>query len=379
MNALQLTKQLVAFVSPSHVSNVEVSNFIADRLRILGFDLEMVEYQDDRGVSKLNVVGRKGPNNDNNDQPGLAYFCHSDVVPAETWTGPGEAFVATEHEGRLYGRGSCDMKGSAACMMTAVERLQDETLQAPLYFVCNADEEVSYGGAKQLVAKSQIYRDMVQRQTRALIGEPTELSVVNGHKGICKLVIVSHGEAAHSATRAGRNANVEMIPFLQDLKAIYDVTENDTNWQNADFDPPTLSLNIGLNDHNHAINVKSAQSICTVFFRPLPNVDDSPLIERISQAAVQHGLEFTMPSRCDAVWTSVDNSFVRESLEIAAEDTAKTVCYGTDGGELTELENKIVCGPGSIEQAHKSDEWIDLKQLDAGTDLYEKFVRRWCL
>lgn len=375
MNALQLTKQLVAFVSPSHVSNVEVSNFIADHVRGLGFDLEMVEYQDDRGVPKINVVARKGPDN---GQPGLAYFCHSDVVPAETWTGPGEAFIATEHEGRLYGRGSCDMKGSAACMLTAVERVQ-ETLQAPLYFVCNADEEVSYGGAKQLVARSQIYREMVQRRTRALIGEPTELSVVNGHKGICKLVIVSHGEAAHSATRHGQNANVAMIPFLQDLKAIYDETENDLQWQNADFDPPTLSLNIGINDHNHAINVKSAQSICTVFFRPVPNVDDSPLIERISRAAEQHGLAFSMTSRCGAVWTPADNPFVQEALEIAGEDAASTVCYGTDGGELTELEDKIICGPGSIEQAHKSDEWIDLKQLDAGTDLYEKFVRRWCL
>ena len=375
MDAQQLTRELVAFESPSHVSNREISQFVEDRLRALHFDIELVEYTDEQGVAKVNVVGRRGSEGDGR---GLAYFCHSDVVPAETWTGPGVPFEATQQDGRLYGRGSCDMKGSAACMLTAIDRLGEATLQEPLFFVCTADEEVSYTGAKHFAAASEMYREMVRRQTRVLIGEPTELKVVHAHKGICKLIAVSHGEAAHSSTRDGLNANLAMIPFLQTVRQIYDETESQSHWQNDEFEPPTISLNISINDHTRAINVKAAQSICTLFFRPLPQVDDLPLIERLRSAAKDHGLEFTVHSRCDAVYTRLDDDFLHEAMDVAKTGPATTVSYGTDAGELPDLHSKIICGPGSIAQAHTVDEWIDLKQLELGTSLFEQFVRRWC-
>lgn len=375
MDAQQLTRELVAFESPSHVSNRDISQFVEDRLREMHFDIELVEYTDEQGVPKVNVVGRRGPEGGGR---GLAYFCHSDVVPAEKWMGPGEPFEATQQNGRLYGRGSCDMKGSAACMLSAIDRVGGASLQEPLFFVCTADEEVSYTGAKHFAASSEMYREMTLRQTRVLIGEPTQLKVVHAHKGICKLIVVSHGEAAHSSTRDGLNANLAMIPFLQTVRQIHDETESQSRWQNEEFDPPTISLNIGINDHTRAINVKAAQSTCTLFFRPLPNVNDQPLIERLRLAAEEHGLEFTVHSRCDAVYTKLDDEFLREAIEIADVGFATTVSYGTDAGELPDLRSKIVCGPGSIAQAHTVDEWIDLSQLELGTNLFERFVRRWC-
>ena len=377
MDALQLTKELVSFASPSRDSNVEVSQFIVNQLRQRSFDVEVTAYTDGAGVEKNNVVARKGPTGTH--APGLAYFCHSDVVPADSWSGPGEAFKATEQDDRLYGRGSCDMKGSAACMLAAIDRLGDAQLTEPFYFVCTADEEVAYAGARQLVSSSPLYREMVDRQTRALIGEPTLLEVVYAHKGICTLRVISHGEAAHSSTRDGLNANLAMIPFLQEAKAIHDETESQSRWQNDEFDPPTISWNIGINDHTAAYNVKPAKSACTIFFRPLPGVDDQPLIQRTRQAAERHGLEFNVQSRCEAVYTPNDVPFVREALEVAERSAPRTVSYGTDGGELTELQNKIVCGPGSILQAHTADEWIAFEQLEKGTDLFERFVRRWCV
>ena len=126
MDPLQLTKQLVSFKSPSHVSNSEISQFVLQQLEALGFQTEAVEYVDEDGVAKVNVVGKKGPDN---TEPGLAYFCHSDVVPVENWTGPGAAYTATEKDSRLYGRGSCDMKGSAACMLSAISHVM-QMLQA---------------------------------------------------------------------------------------------------------------------------------------------------------------------------------------------------------------------------------------------------------
>lgn len=376
MSALELTKQLVSFKSPSHVSNSKVSQFIANEIQALGFEIELQTYVDERGVEKVNVLAKKGPDN---QRAGLAYFCHSDVVPAETWTGPGGAYSPIEEQGRLYGRGSCDMKGSAACMLAAIDRLKEKELKAPLYFVCTADEELCYAGARELVHSSPMYREMVQRQARVLIGEPTQLEVIYAHKGICNLTITSRGEAAHSSSREGLNANLAMIPFLQEMKAIHDETESLEAFQNHEFDPPSVSWNIGINDGNTAINVKAGESICTIFFRPVPGFDKAALIKRVEEAARQHGLELRVGGQCDAVYTDPASEFVQEALGIAGVEQAKTVSYGTDAGELTELKNKIVCGPGNIAQAHTTDEWIELEQLSLGCDLYERFVRQWCL
>ena len=377
MDPLTLTKELVRFESPSFLSNAEVSQFIVDKLRELSFEIELIEYVDQAGVRKVNVVASKGA--DVSSNPGLAYFCHSDVVPADDWNGPGEPFAPTEQDGKLFGRGSCDMKGSAACMLSAIANLKSQPLTAPIYFVCTADEELSYIGAHHVVEKSQIYQEMVARQTNVLIGEPTELNVVYAHKGVCELFITSRGEAAHSSTRDGLNANLAMIPFLQELKTIYEETEQDPRWHNEEFDPPTMSLNIGINDHTKAINVKPAQSICSAFLRPLPGIDAQPLIDRIRAAAEKHGLELEVPAHVGPVYTDSNAPFVQEAAALAECEKPITVSYGTDGGVLTDLKNKIICGPGSIAQAHKSDEWIDLQQLELGQSLFAKFLRRWCL
>lgn len=378
MDALQLTKELVAFESPSHVSNAAVSDFIAHQLVDLGFSVELTKYRDHAGVEKVNVLGHIGPDFEESGQPGLAYFCHSDVVPADDWSGPGEAFSATEQDGKLYGRGSCDMKGSAACMLAAIAAIDPEKLTAPLYFGCTADEELTYAGARNLVAKSHFYRELVAGQPRVLIGEPTELEVVYAHKGVCKLKITSHGVAAHSSTRDGVNANLAMIPFLQVVKDIRDETESSAAWQNTEFDPPVMSLNIGINDHTKAVNVTPARSVCTIFYRPLPDVDDTPLIERMRDAANEADLEFAKPERCDAVYTLPNDDFVVDALKLSGNAKAATVSYGTDAGVMTELARKVICGPGSIAQAHTVDEWIALDQLSRGTDLYKTFVEAWC-
>ena len=380
MDVTALTKKLVSFESPSHASNAEVSDFVASQLRQIGFDVELTSYHDHAGIEKVNVVGRAGPATATTPgRSGLAYFCHSDVVPAENWTGPGGPFAPVEQDAKLFGRGSCDMKGSAACMLTALEPLNLSELNAPLYFACTADEEVAYAGARRLTADSAFYREMVAVQPYVLIGEPTQLQVIHAHKGICKLKVTSLGQAAHSSTQDGLNANLAMIPFLQSLKQIYEETESDVAWHNAEFDPPTMSWNIGINDHTLAINVKPAQSVCTIFYRPLPGVDDGPLIDRVRAAAQIHGLEFAEPQRCEAMYTHPTDELVQSALAITGQAQAGTVAYGTDGGVLPELNRKIVCGPGSIAQAHTTDEWIELDQLKQGTELYQTFVKSWCI
>ena len=375
MNALDYARELVRFESTSMLSNAAVSDCVEQHLRRLGFETERLEYSDAAGVRKVNIVGKLG-----SGTGGLAYFAHTDVVPADEWFsdehGPFEPTVTGD---RLYGRGSCDMKGSLACMLAAAERCAGRKLAAPLYVTATADEEVGYGGAEQVAARSELFREMVAGGARGIIGEPTQLEVVHAHKGTYGFRAVSRGRAAHSSTREGKNANLAMIPFLVEMKAIHDETERDRHWQNDEFDPPVVSWNIGINDHTRAVNITAPQSICTVYFRPMPGQNPDTLLERARRSAGANGLEFDVISQAGPLYVDPESPFVREMLELAGRERSRTVAYGTDGTMLTALANLVVFGPGSIAQAHTRDEWIALEQLELGTAAFGRAIERWCV
>lgn len=374
MTALDYARELVAFDSISLKSNCAVTDHVQQTLTKLGFETERLEYDDKVGVRKASVVGKRG-----SGTGGMAYFGHTDVVPADDWKftehGP---FQPTVKDGRLYGRGSCDMKGSVACALAAAERTAGGGLSQPLYIVCTSDEEVGYLGARQVAEESKLFAEMVKHGTRGVIGEPTKLNVVYAHKGVCGLIATSRGRAAHSSTREGKNANLAMIPYLVEMKAIYDDTERDPAWRGAEFDPPTVSWNIGINDHTRAVNITPPQSVCTVYFRPMPGQDGNALIERARKAAVANGLEFDVKINARPLYIDPGAPFVREALELAGREAPTTVSYGTDGAMLGALKHMIVCGPGDIAQAHTSDEWVALEALEQGTALFERMIRRWC-
>ncbi|WP_397569932.1 M20 family metallopeptidase [Schlesneria sp. T3-172] len=367
--------RLVAVPSVSSQSNLPVSDVVESMLSELGFTVERQEFLDPHGVRKANVIGKIGPGTG-----GVAYFSHTDVVPVDSWSvaqhGPFEPRV---RDGRLYGRGSCDMKGSIATAMAAVSRLDPDQLVQPIYIVCTADEEVGFHGARHMVENSTFYREMVASQSRAIIGEPTELNVVHAHKGIYGIRVTSHGKAAHSSTRDGVNANLAMIPFLAEMKAIHDETRNEPRWQNDQFDPPWINWNIGINDLNCAVNITPPISICTVYFRPMPGQNTEELISRCRAAADKQGLEFKLECAGAPLSGDANSEFVRETLKLSGATRSKTVCYGTDGVMFGELKQILVLGPGSIEQAHRDDEWISLEQLKKGANMYEQLFRHWCV
>ncbi len=217
MSAVDLLKQLIAFPSVSSDSNEAISSFVEQELVRRQFRVERLTYTDSDGVLKVCVCGRRGPAG-----TGLAWFGHTDVVPVDTWSfassGPWDAY---ETDGRIYGRGSCDMKGSLACILEAVERIGETA--GPVFVVCTADEEIGYHGAGKVAAESEIFREIVDSDSVGIIGEPTCLQVVCGHKGGYVGRTVSRGIAGHSSTSAGVNANLAMIPFLAELRELSQV------------------------------------------------------------------------------------------------------------------------------------------------------------
>ena len=259
MNSTEYLKELVAFSSVSSESNSAVTDCIEGHLKRIGFQTERIEYADKRGVAKSNVIGKLG-----SGSGGLAYFAHSDVVPADDWShsdaGP---WVPVLTEDRFYARGSCDMKGSLSCMLAAAEQHASGNLKAPLYITVTADEEVGYGGAIEVAARSKFFEEMVAGDANGIIGEPTTLEVVYAHKGSVAMKATGHGVAAHSSQAHGVNANLNMIPYLAEMKAMYDEVMGNPEWEHAEYNPSGVSWNIGINDHTHAVNITPPQSICT--------------------------------------------------------------------------------------------------------------------
>jgi acetylornithine deacetylase len=361
--AVDLLKSLVGFPSVSPTSNQAISDFIGGQLASLGFIVERTSYEDAQGVTKVNLVAhRASQRNSTSTKSGVAYFCHTDVVPADGWTGPGgDPFVATIADGKLYGRGTCDMKGSLVAMMSAAARVSADEQTAPLWIVCTADEEVGFHGAKYLVAHSPAFRQIVQAQPLAIIGEPTRLAVVH----------------AHSSTTEGVNANEAMVPMLQTLLELNQRTRLEAQYQDHRFDPPTLSWNFGVSDGCSAVNITPETSTAWVTLRPMPNIDGADLVATAIKRAESLGLEWEEFEGGKPFWNEPTADCIRELCELVG-GSPQTVCYGTDGGEFTELKNRVVWGPGDIAQAHTTDEWLDLQQLQHGIDLYTRAIRHWC-
>ncbi|NND96192.1 MAG: M20 family metallopeptidase [Pirellulaceae bacterium] len=377
-NSLDTLGQLISYASVSSTSNAAVSQFVRECLQSLGFAVQRSQYLDADGVEKINLVARRDSTNKQSDQGGLAYFCHTDVVPAKGWTGPGgDPFTAVIQNDRMYGRGACDMKGSLAAMLSAVARVDPADQTAPLWIVCTADEEVGFEGAKYLVQHSTAYREIVAAQPLGIIGEPTSLGVVHAHKGIKGFEIISRGRAAHSSLADGVNANEALVPMLQTVLELGEKTKSDPRYHDHRFDPPTLSWNFGVRDSNSAINITSPRSSVWVTLRSMPEIDGEDLFAAAKAKAESLGLEFVRHEGGCPVWVNPNADAVQAMCELAGR-AATTVCYGTDGGEFTELKQMVVCGPGDIAQAHTTDEYLAIEQLQNGIDLYRRAIRRWC-
>ncbi|MBR9802650.1 M20 family metallopeptidase [bacterium] len=373
--AIELLRDLVAFPSVSSVSNSAITDYIGDVLKPLPLRSERLNYLDENREVKSNILATSG---NPGDSGGLLYCAHSDVVPVDRWEFPDAGpFELHESGGKLFGRGSCDMKGSLACFLAAMESIPASDWKRPISVLVTSDEEVGYVGADHVVKQSEVYRQLCEQQPLTVIGEPTSLSVVHAHKGVYVLHAVSHGVAGHSSTDAGLNSNLAMIPFLQEMAAIYEETRNAPEWQNDEFSPPTISWNIGVNDFTYASNITPERTLCTVCFRPMPGQDADSLVQRARNKADELGLEFEVHQSAAPLYVKADADHITAMAELTA-SKPHTVAYGTDGARLTALQNLVVCGPGNIAQAHTVDEFISLEQIEKGVALYARLIRHFC-
>jgi acetylornithine deacetylase len=371
MDIVDTLRQLVAIDSTSSRTNFPVLDWLEPRVARMGFETRRMTWKDAAGVDKGNLVARLGP-----DQPGgLALVGHTDCVPFDAdW---GEALSGNVRDGKLYGRGSADTKGSIAAMLAAASRVRPA--RGPLWLLFTADEEVGCQGAKALAHEGRI------RPARAIIGEPTRLVPVRAHKGYCAVDVTVTGVEGHSAFpdvgASAIHAAVRLVTEIERIQAKLAAEDSDPL-----FSPPHTTFNVGVIHGGKARNVLAGDCFFTLEWRPLPAQAPDRALEMVDAAS--RALEEASggklrvartPLRVDPAGVTPPDAEVVRFLEQESGNGSTAIPFGTELPELIHLgAEACVFGPGDIRVAHRTGEFVPLPELHQAADVYARAIARFC-
>ena len=375
-DSLQVLERLIAFETVSRTPNIELIDYIRDLLEAAGIACSLVA--NDSG-SNANLYATVGPE----DRPGVMLSGHTDVVPTagQAWTV--EPFRMTERDGRLYGRGTTDMKGFLACAVGAALSAAERELATPLHLALSYDEEIGCVGVRRLLASLSA---APHKPRFCIVGEPTSLAVATGHKGKTAARATCRGKEVHSALAPqGLNAihlASSLVQVLRDLQAEIERSGP----RDGDYEVPYSTLHAGLIQGGTALNI--VPNLCTLDFeiRHLRDDDPDAILRRIEQAALAAcgelppdcGIEFETVNSYPGLDTPPDAEVVSFVKSLTGANHTTKVAFGTEGGLFNERLGvpTVVCGPGSMAQGHKPDEFIERSQIEACDEMLATLVER---
>lgn len=359
-----LLQTLVGFDTTSRESNLQLIAFVRDYLASHGVASELI-YNEAR--TKANLFASIGPV----EVPGIVLSGHTDVVPVDgqPWSVP--PFELTERDGRLFGRGTADMKGYIACVLALVPALVAATLRRPVHIALSYDEEVGCLGVRSLLSV------LAQRPVKpmlCIIGEPTELKPVLGHKGKLAMRCDVHGAACHSAYAPhGVNAIEHAAELIGELGRI---GQRLRDKQDARFDPPFSTVQTGVIGGGKALNIVPADCRFDFEVRALPGqapqavadelraYAEQQVLPRMQAVSAQSAIRFTELSAYPGLMTDQRSEAAELIAAFCGSRAFGTVAFGTEGGLFDAVGiPTVVCGPGSMDQGHKPDEFVSVAQL----------------
>ena len=341
--------------------------YIQNYLNGYGIDSTLIKSDDDQ---KANLHACIGPA----DVAGCVLSGHSDVVPVDGQDWQSDPFVLTEKNEALYGRGTCDMKGFIAVTLSKVPDMVSANLKKPFHLAFSYDEEVGCTGVSSLI--DFIDEQTITKPNMCIVGEPTLMRPINAHKGGHHVHCHVTGLECHSSLAPyGVNAieyGAELVAFINGIKKR--IMENGPF--NTDFDPPYTTINVGIFNAGTALNIIPNHAEVQFAMRPIPQQNSDDIVSEIREYAFKileprmkavdpkSGFSFTEPVKIPPFSNDEDSEVVRMVLNITGENAAKKVSFATEAGLF---QNQgiptVVCGPGSIEQAHRPDEFIKLEQM----------------
>ena len=365
-SAAELLGRLVHFDTTSDRSNLALVAFVEDYLAQHGLASHLVPSADGAKASLYASIGPAGV-------PGVALSGHTDVVPVDGQTWSSDPFVMSERGGRLYGRGTADMKGFLACVLAAVPDFVKRQLAVPIHLVFSYDEEVGCLGVRPLIA--EIGRRFVAPRM-VIVGEPTSMSVVDAHKGPVRWHVEIKGRAAHSSMAPlGVNAISVAGKLMAELARIEQELERAPRAER--FDPPYATLQVTRIDGGTATNIVPVYCRFDFDVRALPGVDAAAIDRRIRafadrecvpemrRIAPEAGIDIRVANEVPPFAAGSTSEAVALALRLAGHNEAHAVSYATEAGLFQEAGSPaVVIGPGDIAQAHAADEFIAKDQLE---------------
>jgi len=365
---------LVAIPSVSSMSNRPIIDYVLKRLDPGAWKTKLYPYRDHAGIDKVNLVAIT--KSKRASKPELALVCHTDTVPFDpAWK---EAVNPKVRNGKLFGRGSCDVKGFLASVLASLSRINVACLPKPLVLVLTADEEIGCVGAKYLAGREALSA----RYT--IIGEPTSLRPVRAGKGYALAEIVVFGKEAHSAfPSAGRSAIYDAARVVTGLERI---TKKLAARKNRSFDPPFTTLNVGLIQGGSAKNIVPGECRITVEWRPIPGQDPRWAEELIREELLRlkrasPGLDARLDvKRLDPPFGPAATDHLAKLLERLTQRRSTTVSFGTEAAHLRDLTSEaVVFGPGDMAVAHKTEEFVLVDELGECTAYLREVIENICV
>lgn len=383
-SAREMLARLVAFPTVSRDSNLEMIGFVRDYLREHGVESRLVMNAD---ATKANLYAQIGP-----EVPGgVVLSGHTDVVPTDGQTWSSDPFSLTEREGRLHGRGACDMKGFLAAGLSLVPQMRAAALGRPIQFALSYDEEVGCQGVPSLI---QAIRADLPPAAAVIVGEPTNMEVVTSHKGGVGLWTQVTGHPVHSSQMQLGVSAIMVAARLVDWHSAR-MAETRAAAERAApgaprfrFTPPYTTLHVGLIRGGTAPNITAERCRFSTDIRHLPEEDGADWLARYRAfcAGIEAEMRAVHPGCAIAIEERFRNPGVRQEPPEAAEaetlarrltgdNGEHAVSYGTEASFFQRAGySVVVCGPGDIEQAHQADEFVTAAQLDAATAFHHRLI-----
>jgi acetylornithine deacetylase len=375
--ALEMLATLIAFDTVSRNSNLELIGFAQELLHAAGAATRLTY---DTAKTKANLFATLGPQTDG----GFVLSGHTDVVPVDGQDWSSNPFAGVIREGRIYGRGAADMKGFLAVALALIPEFAALELKRPLHFALSFDEEVGCVGVRRLL---QDLEAAAIKPALAIIGEPTQMRLVGAHKSGAVIETVARGREGHSSAPAqGANAVMMAGEFIALLAALGNELMAD---RDEFFDPPYTTIQANMVSGGTAVNVLAREARVTWEYRGLPDRDAASIVARADKQAAAAILpryragasDARFETRIRAAYPGLardpDSTALRLASALTGSDEIHAVAYGTEAGLFQQAGiPAIVCGPGSIAQAHKADEFLALDQLESCATFLRRLAQK---
>ncbi len=364
---VSILTDLVSYPSVSSESNLEIINYLANRIQDCGGSVNLMSSEDG---SQANLFGTIGPEING----GIVLSGHTDVVPAKELNWDSDPFNLTQKDDLLYGRGTCDMKGFIAATLAAAESLKNRKLNLPVHFSFTYDEEIGCFGARHLSNELKKYKF---KPSMVIVGEPTEMEIIEAHKGDCEYTTCFYGIEGHaakpdkgvSAIQYGSRFTNKLFELGNDLKKRAP--------PDSPFEPPWTTIQAGRIEGGVAHNVIAEKCTIDWEIRPINNQDldfvknqlsiycEDDLLPEMRSTFPKAKIETDIVGEIPGLIQKKENEARVIMQELLKSNSTGVISFGTEAGIFQEMEmDVVVCGPGSIDQAHKANEFISLSQLE---------------